>query len=108
MSPLETAIRILVVGTRPFADRIRELLDDCAIEATVETVPGYLTALAHIGKNDPPSVLIGRVEELDEPFKPVAQSLRQMLPHSRLLLFCEPHHEQTRCEPWLRGLTTIL
>ena len=89
----ETVLRVLAVGDQPFADRIRELFDQIGIAASIDTTSGYLTALGHIGTSPPPSILIGRVEDLNDPFKPITDSLRQLLPKSRLLLVSQPEHE---------------
>jgi len=85
-------ISVLVVGDEAFANRIDKILRLESVEVSIQTVPDYLMAMGQVAV-DPPSVLIGHIDGLDEPIETTAQALRSLAPQVRMLLLTEAQRQ---------------
>ncbi len=84
-------MNVLLVGDTAHTRKVGRLLETVGVVGPVHTVPDYLMALGHMAA-DPPTVLISRVEDLDDPPEPAAEALRSLAPGSRLLLTTSSEH----------------
>lgn len=93
MSVAFTNSRILLVGAdAELSETIERSLD----AASVTRVDDYFLALGHLGTQaatEVPSVIIGRMNGLDESPEAAAQALRKLAPDSRLVLISQPGNE---------------
>ena len=83
---------VLVVGDTALADRIDKMLRYENVDVSIQTVPDYLMAMGQVAV-DPPSVLIGHVDGLDEPIETTVRALRSLAPQVRMLLLTEAQRQ---------------
>jgi diguanylate cyclase (GGDEF)-like protein len=84
--------RVLVVGDNTLADRIGEIIFDTTQGGTVQIARGWLMAMGQLAA-DCPTALVGRVEDLDEPYASMAAGIRKLAPALKLYLISSPERE---------------
>ncbi len=83
---------VLAVGDTTLGDRVGEAVVGYTEGGSVQTVRGWLMALGQVA-TEAPAAVVGRVEDLDEPYSVMAGALRKLAPATRLFLICDADHQ---------------
>ncbi len=83
---------VLVVAAPARAEAIVRVVQQGVAAAQTHVVNDYLLALGHVA-HDPPAVLIGSLDAMEDPIESTVSAFRGIAPHMRLVAVTEAEHQ---------------